>query len=361
MLKIRTPNGEIAKIDELNSDLFKAKVHALAHSEDFESEITIHRRYAEKNTRQYKIHLLSNQNLLANNIYDLRDRERDERIGILAPITAFSSLGHNRSEDEYFTSVASGVFWELLKDSVDGTIDPEWSGNDEFEIANFYPENTAILVVPSSQASTFDINKYIPSLFSYGYCTYCKTPTSNPSWKFKGLPAGKELKIWPIDGKYLGDGYIEALYKDLLPNERNPLAGFLLQYQVLEMLMQHVLDDRVSSLKIEVNNFYGSASDLRDLFDPLQKVTSERERIRAVVEKSKINAGVVSSLSALCGTLLNSSSKPPKSSHFSDLLYDVRNLIFHNYRSINSNNHAIIDSINKELVLVLPSLLTTPP
>jgi hypothetical protein len=358
MLKIATPNSEIARINNLWTDIDGSRVYGCALSEDFESEIAIERRYPGKYKKQYSIHLFFNANINDNNIFDIRDIELDDRIALLAPITAFSSVEHTRAEDDYFTIVASQVFWELLLVPAEMTIAPLLGGRDAFEISDFYDDGVAVLIVPLAKSATFDVRKYIPTLFSYGYTPYRTNSLKNSSWKFKDLPKGKEIKIQPVKGDHLSDGYLETLYRDLLPSELNPLAGFLLQYQVLEMLMQYVFDQRLAKLKTDVNGFAGTASDLRDLFKPLQDATSERERIKVVVENANIHQDLLKDISSLCETLLKSSPKVPKSGQFSDLLYDVRNLIFHNYRAIPVTSRSIVEAINKELMWVLPHILS---
>lgn len=360
MLRIRTPNSELACLEDFWCDIHNGDIQAIARAKDFESDVIIHRQYMAKNNKDYLLYFFSNTNLRDGQIYDLRDMELDDRIGLLAPVSAFSSREHTRSQDEYFEAVASSAFWELLLDSNNNSLEVELSSDDEFEISDFYSDHIAVLIIRKITHQTFNIQKYIPGLFAFGYALHRPGYKINSSWKFDGLPKGKELKIRPVNTDFLGNGYLETLYTEMLPYEQNPLAGFLLQYQIFEMLMHSVFNDRLAQFKSDINAFSGTASDLREVFESLQKVSAERERIRVAIERSQPNSLALHDIVTTCKELLISAHKTPKSDNFSDLLYDVRNLIFHNYRAIPNGSHSTIDQVNKELMRVMPTLLARP-
>lgn len=359
MLRLKTPNLECAALTNISCSILGDRINSLAISEDYETEVVLHRRYSERNKRRYVIFLFYNSNIRDGSIYDLRDEKINDRIGLLAPISAFSSLAHNRSQDEYFEAVASSVFWELLFDKDNISTPADLHQNGEYEISDFYPDNTAALVIREDAVSSFNVNRYIPAFFSYGYIKYNPNRKINSLWNFKDLPKGKELRVQPVGDLYLGDGYIESLYTDMLPYEENPLAGFVLQYQVLELLMHFVFVDRFSQFGAVVGSFSGTASDLREIFSAVQEVSSERDRIRFAIEDKKINHSEFKDLSESCKLILTSSSRQPKSEQLSDLIYDIRNLIFHNYRSIPHSLFNKVSDINKQLLHLIPKLLAS--
>lgn len=357
MLKIRTPYNESAVLEKVWLSLDDFNIHATAISTDFGADVIINRQYIEKSCKEYLTFFFLKANLLDSEIFDLRDTALNDRVGLIVPISAFSSRLHPRVNDDYFELVAGAVFWELLTDRQGFSLQPTFSDDGSYEISDFYDENLSVLVVNKNLFPDFNIYKYIPWLFSFGYVLYKPGSSVNLPWKLKDLPKGKELRITPVDQSYLGEDYLETLYTEILPYEQNPLAGFLLQYQIFEMLMHLIFNERVGQIKNEVSQFSGTASDLREIFDPIQKLSGERERIRASIVRSKVDVSLLQNVITPCKALLSAAGKVPRSENFSDLIYDVRNLIFHNYRAIPGNKRLIIGSINEELICIMPKLL----
>ncbi|WP_141693752.1 hypothetical protein [Cupriavidus alkaliphilus] len=360
VLKIRTDNGESAAFHDMWCTTDRNRVHAIARSNDFESDISVTSQYVSHHSKDYLIFFLASTDPREGQIFNLRDTALDERVGLITPINAIGSREHIWSEDEYFEAVAASVFWDLLSDTNGYSIDAPLTSAREYVISDFYDPCLSLLVVNPRAFPDFDIERYLPGLFSYGYSLYIPGRQVSSGFTFKTLPTGKDLRIPPVHDPYLGEGYLKNLYTAMLPYEQNSIAGFLLQYQVFEMLMQMIFTERLTGFKDAVNKFTGTASDLREILDQVQKLSAERDRIKASIDAAGVNAGLLKDLGIACKELLADSGKFLRSEQVSDLVYDVRNLIFHNYRSIPTGSLSKIEIINAELVSAMPRLLARP-
>lgn len=358
MLKFLTPNREEATLSCVFGTLDGKQARVRVASSDYEQELTISRPYHERKHREYNVFFLRRKEIRDNNVFDLRDLQADERVGLLAPVGALSALNHSRAEDEYFQAVASNVFWTLLDDPMSFSCPVEIAQRDNFEISEFYPEDCCILAVNPANCKNFDINRFLPGLFSYGYTWFNPGALPSDSWKFNELPRGKEIKILPTSSRLAGEEYLRSLYREMLPFERNQLSAFLLQYQLFEMMMHSVFCARLDSLKQAISDFSGTASDLRELIDPIQQMSNERTRIRDSIAGSSISSDTLINISDCCSQLLKTAGRSPRHDAFPDLIYDVRNLIFHNFRGIPAASRELIRDLNTLLAMVMPKLLS---
>jgi hypothetical protein len=355
MLKIITPNNEMANLIHYHVEVDCFSIQFDAVSDDFRSDVVIQSRYAIKERRPYHVFFFCRNNLSENNIYNICDKKTNERIGLISPIRSFCTLEHSWAEDAYFEIVAGAMFWHLIDDEQNVSITPLY--REEYNISDFYDENLAVLIVNKNLMPDFDINGYLPTLFSYGFSLCKPGKTLSHSWKFRDLPQGKSIKIYPVTSICLEDGYIESLYKDLLPFEGNVLAQFMLQYQVFEMLMHLVFKKRIDEVKAQITDFSGAVSDLRDVLEKIGKITKERDRIKGSIDDSSLSRVDTGNLVDSCNQLLSGQGSNVNDRHCADIIYDVRNLIFHNFRSIPEGKRGILSDINSELMRIIPKLL----
>lgn len=360
MLRFRTPNGEVADARGWAASEDGAFLEATVASSDFEAQVRISRPFRALNEREYTLLYLSTANFHESAVVDLVDRDSDERFGLIIPIQAIASSAHSRAEDEYFESVASALL-PLIADDVEGHSKlVDWRADEPYLLSDFFPESLAVMAVRSDRALEYPPERYLPSLFSQGYCVFKNEDVCAFISGFVHS-ARKTVRVSGISDSYFSNGYIVNLYRDVLPFERSDLAFFVLLYQIFETLMQHVFEEGLDSYKTKVSCFNGSASDLRELSTLLSDVTSERDRIRVCVERSRFKQSDVPDLTQKLVDFLSAASKAPRSTAFSDLLYDVRNLIFHSHRAIPPTSTSMVSEINAGLAIVMPKILTLKP
>ena len=355
-----TPNGEIAELGDLDWQSDPARVGALASSTDFEGQVLIARHYSTPNDREYVIRLLISHSINEGDVIEITDLALEERVGLIIPIRALCSRDHKHVQNEFFELVASSAFLFLVRDEQNQSCPAPADIDGVYELSDFYPANASILVLKCFPGSKPEPGRYVPRLFAEGFsigsadirlCAYLQ----------KNPPSGKRrLKIRPISDAYLKEGYIELLYRTLLPFELSPIAQFVLLYQVFEMLMQSIFDVGVTDFKVKVASFAGTPSDLRQITEALRKVTSEQDRIARCIDNSPVKGSVLTELATQCRSLLQACGKAEIPAHAGHLLYDVRNLVFHNYREIPAQGQELVDAINGELICLVPKLLEAP-
>jgi hypothetical protein len=359
MLRVLTPNGETALLNEPRCAMDGSAVYLTAYSPDFSYEVSVSCSYPRISPKPYHVHWLIREGIPDNQIYDIYDKSTNERIGLIFPLRSIGTKEHNRSDDEFFEAVAGAVFWSILEDKNSLSLTPQVQ--DSFSISDFFNDDVCLVVVNKSRFPDFNIVRYLPRLFRYGYFSFNGFIKDHKHWSSEELPKGKIISIHPIDECYLMDGYISSLFLDLLPYEENDLAQFLLIYQVFEVVMHTIFTDRISAFKTEIASFSGTASDLREMIDSIGRLSKERDRIRASMQGSKANGEDTSTLEDLCKSLIAAASATPKHNHCADLIYDVRNTVFHNLRSIPVAERKNIVKINNELARIMPKLLIKLP
>lgn len=354
MLTFRTPNGELACAKDWQAaDGFMLSV---AKSSDFEAPVRIVRPFQSANERSYHITYLSTSNAHEDAVVDLVDKESGDRFGIVIPIQALSSLSHSRADDEYFEAVASAIIPLIIKDEYSLSRFVEWRSDEPYELSDFFPDSTVVMAVRSDLIGKYPTDQYLPSLFANGYCVLRGDEVCSFIADFQHSQR-RSLRLSRVSDCYMTSGYIAGLYRDVLPQERSDLAFFVLLYQIFEALMQHVFEDNLSEFKQRVGAFNGSPSDLRELSSILSEVASERDRIRICVERSKFRQADFPELARALDLFLKAASKTSRSSNFYDLIYDVRNLVFHGHREIPREALGMMAEINSGLARIMPKIL----
>ncbi|MCW0435523.1 hypothetical protein [Xanthomonas sacchari] len=356
MLRFRTPNGEIAIAKRLEVSDDGTFINVTLNSNDFEGEVKILRPFRIANIKKYRLIYLATANSKEDAVVDLVDKDSDDRFGIIIPIQALCSSEHSRAQDDYFEYVASAVIPVVAEDLAGFSKIVDWRAGEVYTLADFFSESMAVLAIRDDKAQEFPPEKYLVSLFAHGYCAFQNKDLCSFISCFSHSRR-KAIKLIGVDDSYLSNGYILSLYRDILPFERSDLAFFVLLYQIFESLMQHVFEERLAEYKIKVGNFNGSASDLRELSAELNDVTSERDRINACLTRSRFKQSNAPEITKKLLCFLKSASKNPRSEAFPDLLYDVRNLIFHSHRAIPSASLAMVAEINEGISVVMPKIL----
>jgi len=360
MLKFRTPNGEVAGAGKWMPAAGGGRVISVATSTDFEGDVEIGCLYQTPSDKEYDIDLLLSAPFINDGALVLVDKLSNERFGMLIPISALSSTSHDRAGDDFFQLIASTVFLKLLDGRFEPHVIPDWKESGQYEISDFFIEGICVWAVRKGCLAEFgqavNMDSYLPSLLSYGYSLYSSDEVSRCSY----LSAYKRdrlrnLNLVRVASDLSGYTYVVNLYRTVLPFESSPVAFFVLVYQIIEALMHDVFKRALSDFKTYVGSFDSTVSELRELSGKLSGVTSEGQRIKEVWDG--LNLIVSKALKDNCELLLRESGRANKDG-IADLIYGVRNLIFHDYRAIPPAALSIVNDINCGLVGLMPSVLS---
>lgn len=152
------------------------------------------------------------------------------------------------------------------------------------------------------------------------------------------FPTNKRLKLYATgdiqqeDGQYI-DAYISKFLSDFII-ETFPILKFLYLYQIMEILFNIVLVEKLKALLNDVEQDKGS---IRELSDELKGQT-EFARWESIEEKARINNLKYEELDAKCNAFLGRTTNllgHPNS------IYQVRNHIIHRFRKVISKPQEI--------------------
>lgn len=357
-LKTTTPNGELANVESLAFSLSESVVFGCAKSADFEGSVRIRKRYCVNTIHKYSCFLFFKKGASDRDVFYIRPRENeDERIGFIFPLRTLGSSDHPWADDEYFQVVASSVFWNCIDELACYSKPAAFKDDQCYEVSDFYHEDLFVLALRNSGAGATDIYRIIAALLGYGFALYeGKLPLSE--WRSLDLPKGKSLKVRSVAQQHADDSYIRDLLIRVIPFETNALAAFIQIYQVFEILMQKVFEDKLADFRSALSMFSGTPSDLRTLGSSLNECASERDRIRRAVAESSADPHALMDALNDCVAILDSVGRDSNGLTFPDAFYEVRNLVVHNYRLLTTQSPELISSLNRSVLRALPGLLS---
>lgn len=236
------------------------------------------------------------------------------------------------------------------------TIDLKDDTQTQVQFSKFIdPDSIYLVIYKPSINSNFNIENVLPSLASKGYYFYPIKTKSNANGLFDNSPdeslkdlvqnrfhkqrGHKSITLKSSRKLIQEEPLIKLLYVKLLSTSPNTLHRFLLLYQIIEHLTE-------SKFKEELDKVLKKKDDLSN-FKFIQKV-NEVYSARANINKL-INDLVFEDKNEITQIfkdfILEFDNEYDKSAT-GDCLYDIRNLLFHDFKSIlNNNKQNAIDSI----------------
>ncbi|RAI94308.1 hypothetical protein DET54_108108 [Paenibacillus pabuli] len=301
----------------------------------------------------YTIHIFYNHNYIENNIFQVCESEIDKRIGWIFPMQALVSIEHDYSDNIHFLRYAFVAFQKLLNDQSDCGIKKVPITNERtISLFDFYPQDSFVLITCNEiteKIPDFNIENYYASLYSQGlHATkgdYVRQITNDGE---------KKLHVRSISDHVKSEGFLTQLFKELLNNEKHPLVRFYLLYQAIELLIEKIFNREIIDLIDEVSK---QTNNLFKLKEKLGGLANEKERVGKLFNQYTSSLGSKEIVMNYCNELLNLVGRESKK-NAPDALYNVRNLLVHDYRSIPSVDHPLIEQINEAFeTLVVEFLL----
>jgi hypothetical protein len=148
-------------------------------------------------------------------------------------------------------------------------------------------------------------------------------------------------------------------FNDLFAKNLKTLKHHLIRFHLLYQIIEDILVERFNNVFDDLIGKYISHDILKnDFIEEINELGKERPNIRKVIEclqKEEFDCDIVN-LERDCKDLLESHNKKIRQT-VGDLIYDVRNLIVHNYREIEENEIETIESITHEIELITINLI----
>lgn len=348
-------NNEILKIKEVifdeSSSCFLLKGDS---EEDIQGQIYYPLDIDQSfNESDYEIHFFYNNKFVENDIYQVYERSAAMRVGWVFPLQALLSNQHVYATNAYFLKYAFVAYKKLIFENHTNVLIPDFNVEETYSLKDFYDiEETLVMILSKTNIVSivdFDINNYVPHLYSEGYYFskgHYKSPISNE---------GRRLYIESISEHVKNDHFITPLFKEILLREDHHLVKFYLLYQVIELLIEKIFDMELSKL---ITDLSSHSKTLFQIKENLSDIAKEKERIQKLFTVYTSDNDNISkrTLMNLCNAFLDRMGRKQAISS-PHALYGVRNFLVHEYRSIPVSDHYLIDDINDVFEKVIIALL----
>jgi hypothetical protein len=299
------------------------------------------------NPNRFETVLLRKKNLVENDIFQVIKKPNDDRLGWCFPIQALCSIEHSFSDDENFLRFAYIAVRHILENlEQDYSETPDISGSENLYFSDFFPDDTAIWVTSlgaDHEPKNFELVDWIPSLFGYGYAHVIGS--ERQAIVHEGInPEGGNLNLFSVSSDVQNLNFINNVFSNLLPYEKNPLLIFFYQYQIIELFIGQVFEDEQTFL---IQKLIAAAQDSIETKKVLKKIsdlTSEAKRIKLLFN-DYVDYGLDRNpLLVACNNYLVSMGHDAETL-MQESLYLVRNRIFHRYLDIPSGNDQLLEDI----------------
>jgi hypothetical protein len=336
---------------EARDDSFKINVEYIPKVE---------REFENKNFTTF---LLSNAYLNAeNDVFEIFEKELNTRIGWLFPIQVLESNENDFSDNEYLNKYKFPATIQLLS-ITEQTKLPTLNTDRIYSITDFYHDNICIFVLCNDALPNefeFKIQDYLPSLSNYGYY---KWNSDLPHLFEEKEPlvlsyrGKKKLKFQRSNSKISDNEFLVSLYEDHLISIDHFLIKFIFLYQVVEYLMDENFNLEFTRLIKEYENEEITKNDLKE---QINEIAKERGNIGLMLQKTQIDNELENNFKRDATDFLSSFKKNIKPD-LGNLIYDVRNLVTHNYREIikSENNIRLLDLITQQFEFIINDMLIT--
>lgn len=259
------------------------------------------------------------------NIFEVKIDEIDERIGYMIPIN--SLLSDDGQFNNNVKNYAYASFWYLLT-QIKTLI------YDKNELTDYFHDNTVVCILHKDTLNgkfpDFDINNYIIAFFQRGYIIHSNQPVGEIKYyDYEQLIKSKKTLHIKQANSNLNDSFINDLFQTHLPKEDNALVRFVLAYQAIEHLMGVRCDE---TIKDSIKKYEAKQIFQNDFIDIVGKSRNERSLITDIFPQTA-NSKYVDTFKTECKKLFESIGRtsPEKPS---DMFYDFRNTLVHNYRGL---------------------------
>ena len=278
-------------------------------------------------------------------------RINNESVGWCIPVSALDNSKHKFSELPFYKNFAISAFKHLITDD-ENSISPLLGADKELGISSFYEKDVVILAI-SNSAKNFELDKYIPFLFSLGFFAYKKEYAPYNELLTRIPPEQKYIELNPVNADFDGNAFVVNMFKNVLIRKIDSLAAFLLNYQIYEQMIHISFERKLNDFKSSVASFAGTSSDLKDTLKDINKINDELTKLKDYISTLDFPESALH----YCGKKFYSVHCDERKEHFAESLYCARNKILHNYRNLSSEAIKAIDMMNLELFELTPKLI----
>ncbi|WP_152666906.1 hypothetical protein [Arthrobacter sp. YC-RL1] len=311
-------------------------------------------------SHKYKVVPLFYRAIAENDIREVFDQDKKERVGMCIPSASLGSIDHDFAQKRLFVSYAYQAINHGLSDEEFRGLISVPHGEQEINFSELFHEDLCFLVICLSNVPNgeFSIDRYIPSLVEHGYIYDRHGSSTKIAWNPPKLEQSNAIKIRPVSKKFAETHVVSKLLTSAVAYNKNPILKFFFLYQIIELLIEQVYRLEVESIlgEISVSTDARDSANYRKYIRKLQEVSKENIRIGKLINKYVEDNVDIKPLGEACNNFLESvniEQGDTLDSHF----YMVRNFLFHQARDLPENASDLLESIVLEFVSFLPILL----
>ncbi|TAK58382.1 MAG: hypothetical protein EPO24_08475 [Bacteroidetes bacterium] len=320
-----------------------------------------------KPSADYELHRFINPYLNAQD--DLfKINYNDKNIGYIIPFTALEDNDNNFDED--FDEYKQAYKYYCVKSFLECYDFPNHLQTSEMQLNDIVETNSiyVILYKPLIDEEDFKIDNCLPSFALNGYYLFPENtkpsvlslvhdrPTDSEfnaliNTRYRTNRSGTSIRIKTYKNILQLNPLIELFYKKLLIESNEPLHRFIVLYQIIELL----IDKR---FRKEIEDIFREKDTLSNhkLAKKINKITNNKNIINKIFEnvvfpeKEEIT-NVMRDFIVEFDSEFNSQSP-------GECLYELRNLIFHDYKSLlEKNKHGEIASLVIQCEILIHHLI----
>lgn len=312
--------------------------------------------------KDFELFLLTKSNVKENEIVTIHDGSRDgRRLGWCIPINALGSAEHDFAENIHFLRYAYRAMGELFRADLSSVYTASTTNDDGYtrSFSDFLHPSTCLLVISRETLAGdgFDLDRFLPSLLSYGYTRLGDRHPDEVVWKAEMKEdMGSALTLHPISSDLNEASLIVSLLHNAVAYEQRPIFSFFYAYQVIELLMEHVFMSEQAAILAEYRATAVDLAAAKDVIEKLQRVTSEKKRLGLLIEEYSSCATQLEDLRVSCTDFLQQAGRAT-GDDFQSFFYGARNFIFHQLRDLDDETETLLNAVVRDFVSFIPYLL----
>lgn len=315
----------------------------------------------------YQIFILNNNYLVAEkDFFQVHDKDKNKRLGWIFTISNLESKEPDSIENEHLNNYKLAAYYLLLQAKSNIKPYPIENADTDHKLSDLYDKDSIFIVIYDPDREPFPIFNYLPSLSKYGY--YIKNEYSNTvkneskktfCLDFRAEKEVKEVKIYVRLSNCGNENakFIDELFSKHLKSSDHHLLRFHMLYQVIEFYLSSIFESDSQAI---IDNYISNRSNINGFIEKIGGIKSERTRVNRLITYTRSlgnrrDSNLVN-LQRDCDRFLRKYNRETKDS-LGDLVYDVRNLIVHEYRSIDSLDIDLLQNIIDEIELLVTNVI----
>ncbi|WP_198334772.1 hypothetical protein [Psychrobacter namhaensis] len=351
------------EFEEINSrNIFRIYDNERKSSLDFEYKPTV---YTEYDKNDYQLILLENKYLKAeNDVFQVfgekivNGKPVKNCLGWIFTISNLESLEHDYVDNVHLNKYKFVAFLLILLNCNKEFINYK----EKYSLSDIYEDDVIVFIVCKKNLNSItesNIYDYFPSLIKYEYNHIENTRSiSHKKYFLDEIRNKDKIVLKETDINIRENEFLYNLFTKYLKNLEHSLLRFHLLYQVVEYCIDIIFDNKSDKI---IKKFSDNQMSKNEFIERISSSRKERTRVNILTENI-VKQSEYSNLKDNCVELLNSCKREPRNT-IGDLIYDVRNLVVHDFKIIKDTEYEkltdIVNDFEMLVVSIVEDFLTT--